>query len=84
MSTFSVTYPESLLSVLNLSPDSFEAEARIALSMKLFEMGRLTSGQAANLAGISRAQFLLNCRQYGASSVKWDDDEIRKEFDTIG
>ena len=50
------------------------------LAVKLFELGRLTSGQAAQLAEISRFAFLLSCRRYGAPSVQWDDEELEAEF----
>jgi predicted HTH domain antitoxin len=66
--------------VLNLRAESFEAEARNALAVKLFEMGRLTSGQAAVLANIPRVDFLVRCRQYGTATVDWDQDEIEAEF----
>ena len=54
MKTFTVEYPESVLTTLKLSPESFEERARVAMAVKLFETGHLTSGQAAKLAGISR------------------------------
>lgn len=57
MKELSIEYPESMLAIFNLSPESFEQEAKIALAMKLYEMGRLSSGQAASLAGISRVAF---------------------------
>ena len=47
MKTLCIEYPESIPATLNMSPDSFEEEARTALAAKLFEMGRVTSGQAA-------------------------------------
>jgi predicted HTH domain antitoxin len=48
--------------------------------MKLFDLGRLTSGQAAEMAGLSRVEFLLTCRKYGSASVQWDQEDIDAEF----
>ena len=80
MKTMQIEYPESIPAALNLTPESFEEEARLALAIKLFELGRLSSGQAAALAGMPRVTFLLNCHRYGASAVAWDREEIEAEF----
>ncbi len=80
MRTIRIEYPESIPATLNLSPESFEEEAHTALAMKLYDLGRLTSGQVASLAGISRVAFLLSCRRYGSFSVQWDSEELEAEF----
>jgi len=80
MKTVTIEYPEAMLAALNLSPEAFAEEARLAMAVKLFELGRLTSGQAAALAGIPRVAFLLTTQHYGAASVKWDDAELEAEF----
>ena len=80
MRKIEIEYPETIPAVLNLSPETFEQEARFALAAKLYEMGRLTSGQASRIAGVSRVTFLLDCRRYGVASVEWDQAEIDAEF----
>lgn len=83
MGTLSIEYPEYLTATLNQSREDFEQEARMAMAVKLFELGRLTSGQAARLAGIGRVEFLLECSRFGVPSVFWEKDEIKYEFDRL-
>ena len=80
MKAMQIEYPEAWPAAAGASVERFEGEARMALAMKLFEMGRLTSGQAAQLAGVSRAAFLLSCPQWNMPSVAWDAAEISAEF----
>ena len=80
MRTLTIAYPEAIPAVINLTPESFEKEARLAMAMKLYEMGHLTSGQAADLAGIPRVTFLLSCQRFGKYSVMWDQAELEAEF----
>lgn len=79
--TLRIEYPETLPTSLSLSNEVFEEEARLALAVKLFEIGRISSGQAAAIAGIPRVLFLLSCGRYGAESVAWDEDELEAEFE---
>jgi hypothetical protein len=45
MRVIEIPYPDALPTVLNLSPEDFEHEAKIALAVKLFALGRLTQGK---------------------------------------
>ena len=57
--TLTVEYGDELLLGLGLSPSELSAEAAFVLAAKLYELGRLTSGQAAKLCGKERVAFLL-------------------------
>jgi predicted HTH domain antitoxin len=80
MSTITLEYPPAWLAAMGLDAPRFAKDARVASAMKLFECGRLSSGQAAQFAGMGRVEFLLSCRQWGVSSVDWDADELKAEF----
>jgi len=80
MSSMTIEYPDSLPVLSNQSVAEFERESRLALAMKMYELGRWSSGQAARVAGIPRAQFLLECPRFQVPTVSWDDDEIEAEF----
>jgi predicted HTH domain antitoxin len=57
------------MKTLTLSiPDSInEIDVRMQLAAQLFEKGIMSSGQAADLAGITKRDFLENVGQYGVS-----------------
>jgi len=74
-----VTYPDTLPDFLQETTAEFEQEARLAMAAKLFEMKRLSSGQAAALAGIERAIFLLRLHEYGIPMIDLSPDELRSD-----
>jgi predicted HTH domain antitoxin len=80
MNAMTLEYPDTLLVALGVDASRFATETRMAAAMKLFEVGKFTSGQAAEFAGVSRAEFLLACREWGVDSVKWDEREVAAEF----
>jgi len=43
---------------------SFARELAVLAAVKLYELGRLSSGRAAELAGMSRVEFLLELQRY--------------------
>lgn len=67
MSTHQVVLdiPEMVLLAEKTDAVSFACELRILAAVKLFELGRLSSVRAAELAGIPRVEFLLTLDRYG-------------------
>lgn len=79
METLAVEVPSETLVALELSPKEMAAELRLAAAMKLYELGRLSSGAAADLAGIPRPLFLAKLAEYGIDTFSQMDDELEKE-----
>lgn len=77
---FSIIYPEMLPDALQLTPTQFEADAKMAMAVKLFEMKKLSSGMAAQLAGIDRVFFLLNLHRYGVKMIDLDNNELESDL----
>jgi predicted HTH domain antitoxin len=75
-----IPYPDTLPDDLNLSRQEFEGEARLALAAKWYEMGRLSSAQAAQMAGLDRVRFLLALQKLGVSFFNLDEDELNREL----
>ena len=78
--TLSIPYPESLPGSLHLSANEFEREARMAMAVKLFDTGRLSSGQAADLADMPRVHFLYELGRWGVSALQADESEFENDL----
>jgi predicted HTH domain antitoxin len=76
-----IDYPDTLPDAMNTTPEAFATEARMAMATKLFEMKRLSSGMAAQLAGVSRVEFLLNLHHYGVAMIDLSEDELRLDVE---
>jgi len=63
-----------------MTREEFEAEARFAMAAKLFELGRLTTGQAAQMVPMTRYDFIRRISEIGVSAVDWDPSEAEAEF----
>jgi predicted HTH domain antitoxin len=59
-----IDVPETILLAEKTDEESFAREIRVLAAVKLYELGRLSSGRAAELAGMSRVEFLLSLARY--------------------
>ncbi|HVV53724.1 MAG TPA: UPF0175 family protein [Mucilaginibacter sp.] len=68
MRTLQINIPDNV--------DLSEQEASTALAAQLYEMGKLSLGQAAELAGYSKATFMELLSKYGVSVFNYPADEL--------
>ena len=80
MNTVMLELPIDALASPGVSPEALASEAKFMLALKLFEVGRLSSGKAGRLCGMGRVEFLLAAGRAGVPVAALDDDELSAEF----
>ena len=76
-----INYPENFPDAIGRTREQFEQEAKWAMAIKLFEMKRLSSGQAAALIGIDRVSFLLNLDRYGVAMLDLSEEVLQSDME---
>lgn len=74
-----ISVPDETALALKLTDEQLAAEVRLAAAAKLYELGRLSSGTAATLAGVSRVEFLSRLGEYGVDTFRLTAEEVQQE-----
>jgi predicted HTH domain antitoxin len=80
MKQMTLEYPEGLELAIQTTPEELDATVRLMAALKMFELGKLSSGKAAELAGMSRVEFLQQCGRYRVSVFNYAPEELEAEL----
>ena len=76
----SVDYPTDVRRTLREGKEEFAQELKMLAAVKLYELGKISSGKAASLAGLDRVSVLLALGRYRVSVFNYTVDEVGREI----
>lgn len=74
-----VEYPADVRTALRETKEEFARDLVMLAAVKLYELGKISSGKAAALAGTDRASFLLGLGKYRVSVFNYTPEELERE-----
>ncbi len=75
-----IDLPEDVFPILRTDPKHFVEEMRLAAAIKWFEIGQISQGKAAELAQMSRQQFIEALSRFQVSPIQMTPTELTAEF----
>jgi predicted HTH domain antitoxin len=75
----SIDYPDYLADSMRMSKSEFGKEIKISALVKLFELGRISSGTAAKVLDMSRVEFLDLLAKYNVSFLNVEN--LKEDFE---
>ena len=78
--TLEIPYPADLPAAMGESPEVFEQQLKFLVAARMYELGRISSGRAAELAGTSRVEFLEGLGRYRISVFNYSLEELEREI----
>ncbi len=79
MTALTLECPDELAIALGKRPVDVASEIRLMSALKMFDCGRISSGLAASLAGMTRAEFLLRCGEFNVSVFQQTSTELASD-----
>jgi len=78
--TYPIELPQSAFSALRKSPPEFIQELKYAAAVKWYESEMISQDKAADIAGLSRYEFLMLLAQYNVSAIQLTPELLDEEL----
>jgi predicted HTH domain antitoxin len=75
-----INIPEETTVALKTNPEKLGEEMKLITAIKLYELGRLSSGAAAKMAGIPKVIFLSKLGDYGVNTFDLTEEELQEDL----
>ncbi|WP_016879297.1 UPF0175 family protein [Chlorogloeopsis fritschii] len=83
MKTISIQLPETVFSSLRKNPQEFVQEMRIAAAVKWYEIGNISQNKAAEIAGLTRVEFINALSRYRVDFMQYTTEELAEELANV-
>lgn len=80
--TLNVRVPNNLLS-LGLSQEEIQRRISEWLVFSLFSEGKISSGKAGKLLGITRLEFIELLKTRGIAFINYSEDQLKEELESV-
>jgi predicted HTH domain antitoxin len=80
MYTITLNIPDEALRALQTTPENLSQEMLLVVAVKLYELERLSSSAAADLAGLARPVFLTKLADYGVDTFRLTEAELIEDL----
>ncbi|MEK6793933.1 MAG: UPF0175 family protein [Spirochaetota bacterium] len=76
-----INIPDSAFSSIWVTPEEYVKEMEKAATVKWYEMRKITQDKAAEICGVTRAEFIKVLSEYKVSVLQDDETSLHEELD---
>ncbi len=78
-----IVLPDDLTFLLNTDEKALPKQLKLLLAIKLFEMGKVSLGKAAEIASVSEAELITTLGEMGIDAFNYSEDELQEELELL-
>jgi predicted HTH domain antitoxin len=80
MGVVTLQIPDDLALALNIQGEELAPALLFAAAVKLFELGKISAGKAAELAGLPKPLFLMKLAELGVSASTLTAEDVTQDL----